>query len=206
MIVFVDECGDPGFKLERDSSKLFVIGLIMFNSINNATVCESAIIELRNKLKITDDYEFHFNNCSNKRRESFFYQIINHDFFYYAIVIDKSRISKDCFKDAKDFYRYACGMVFESAKQQLNNATVIIDKSHDKRFALELSSFLQKMNEKDFRFIKKVKMKKSAGNNLIQMADMITGAVNRSFKKKRGSEHFRRIIKHREVKVVTWPK
>ncbi len=31
MLVFIDDSGDPGFKLDKGSSKFFVISLVIFN-------------------------------------------------------------------------------------------------------------------------------------------------------------------------------
>ena len=51
--------------------------------------------------------------------------------------------------------------------------------------------------------IKKVAMEASHSNNLVQLADMICGAVNRSFTS--GDDAYRTIIKRHEKFVQRWP-
>ena len=101
-------------------------------------------------------------------------------------------------------------MVFENAKQYLNQATVIFDGSGSKDFRRQLHSYLKrKINDrgKSFSYIKKVKMQDSSKNNLIQMADMICGAVRRSFRSdEKQDQQYRDIIRHREIYVQFWPK
>ena len=54
--------------------------------------------------------------------------------------------------------------------------------------------------------IKKVKMQDSKGNNLLQLADMVAGAINRSLHGLRENSLYREIIKSREIYVQSWPK
>lgn len=57
-----------------------------------------------------------------------------------------------------------------------------------------------------FRCIKRVKVQNSAGNNLLQLADTVSGAINRSFSQKRDAQEYRQIIAHREISVEVIPK
>jgi hypothetical protein len=52
------------------------------------------------------------------------------------------------------------------------------------------------------RRVKRAKLSDSHGNDLIQLADMICGAVMRSFK---GDDRFRALVKRREFEVRAWP-
>jgi hypothetical protein len=101
-------------------------------------------------------------------------------------------------------------LVFENAKQYLNQATVIFDGSGSKDFRRQLHSYLKrKINDKDksYSYIKKIKIQDSSKNNLIQMVDMICGAVRRSFRSDaKQDQQYRDIIRHREIYVQFWPK
>jgi hypothetical protein len=56
------------------------------------------------------------------------------------------------------------------------------------------------------RFIRKVKVQDSQKNNLVQLADMVCGAVARSYTQKEDAQRCRRLIAHREIYVQFWPK
>ena len=63
------------------------------------------------------------------------------------------------------------------------------------------------MNEEDKKLIKKVKMQRSVGNNLLQLADYVAGVINRSVQaRKKFAREYRKIIAHREIYVQIWPK
>lgn len=110
------------------------------------------------------------------------------------------------YKDS--FYKYAAGPVFEDAKAQLIDATVVLDECGSRDFRKQLSKYLKgRINDGERVLIKKVKMEPSHSNNLLQLADMICGAVSRSFDMtKQNRMEFRRLIRHRELKLQVWPR
>ena len=85
---------------------------------------------------------------------------------------------------------------------------MVIDKSGNLDFRRQLAKYLRrKLNEEGKKLIKKVKMQRSRGNNLLQLADYIAGVINRSVQgRKKFAEEYRKIIAHREIYVQTWPK
>jgi hypothetical protein len=120
-------------------------------------------------------------------------------------VINKSKLFGEGFKHKESFYKYASSLLFENAKDKLQNAIVVIDESGRKAFKYQLATYLKKkINTKDRVCIKKVKMQDSRSNNLLQLADMVAGAVNRSLSKKK-RDGFRDMISAREIFVQIWP-
>jgi hypothetical protein len=100
-------------------------------------------------------------------------------------------------------------LVFQNAKPHLRDAIVVIDRSGGEDFRKQLGTYLsRKVNEKDGPpLIRKVKTERSHNNNLLQLADMVCGAVARSFKvEKSDSQIYREWIRHRELKVQIWPR
>ena len=154
-------------------------------------------------------FEFHFNKCRRDFRRQFLEAIAPYQFFYYGIVIDKApnKLWGKGFQYKDSFYKYSCSLVFENAKAFLNNATVIIDGSGSKDFRKQLERYFKKhLNNPGQRFIRRVKPQDSRKNNLLQLADMIVGAIHRSFGTKTDADQYRTIINHREIRVQLWPK
>lgn len=206
MLVFIDESGDPGLKLTAGSSTYFVIALVVFEDNEEALACDQRIQLLKHELG-RDNEEFHFKRNSDKVREAFIKAVGPYEFFYYAIILNKRGLYGDGFKDKKSFYKYACNLLFENAKEKLVHATVVIDKSGSLDFQRQLARYLRKRINNDLKRIKSLKMQRSAGNNLLQLADYIAGIVNRSVQhKKKKFENFRKMIAHREIRVQIWPK
>jgi hypothetical protein len=210
MLVFIDESGDPGLKIEKGSSRYFTVSLVVFEERDEALACDQRIDLLRKELGWESNSEFHFKRNSDKVRRAFLQAVAPYNFFYYGIIINKNpqKLWGEGFRDKKSFYKYACGLVFENAKEKLESAIIIIDKSGNLDFRRQLAKYLRKrINEKDKKLIKKVKMQRSGGNNLLQLADYVAGVINRSVqKKKKYSEEYRKIIAHREIRVQIWPR
>ena len=141
-------------------------------------------------------------------REAFLKAVLPYQFFYYGIVVNKAELFGEGFKNKESFYKYACGLLFENAKEKLEKTTVVIDESGRKLFKYQLAKYLRsKINTTDKKYIKKVKMQDSKKNNLLQLADMISGAINRSLgESKKNKNLFRDIVKAREIFVQVWPK
>ena len=208
MLIFVDESGDTGLKIEQGSSKFFSVALVVFEELDEATACDQRIGLLRRELGWDEHSEFHFKRNSDKVRRAFLQAVAPYNFFYYGIVINKEKLWGEGFRDKRSFYKYTSGLVFQNAKEKLSKAIVVIDESGNLDFKRQLARYLRsKINEEPRKIIAKVKMQRSGSNNLLQLADYIAGVINRSTQ---GSKKFileyQRFIAHRKIYVQTWPK
>ena len=136
MLVFIDESGDTGLKVNRGSSRYFVIGLISFEENDEALACDQRIELLKRELKLPKGSEFKFGKLRKEQRIKFFEAVLPYSFFYFAIVLNKdtNKLYGEGFAIKESFYKYTCSLVFENAKPYLKNATVIIDGSGSREF------------------------------------------------------------------------
>ncbi len=210
MLVFIDESGDSGLKIKEGSSRYFTVALVLFSDNEEAQACDRRIALLKHELGWDNNEEFHFKRNSNRVRSAFLQAVSPYEFFYYGIVINKDpkKLWGDGFKDKHSFYKYACNLVFQNAHDDLEKATVVIDKSGNQEFRNQLATYLRrKINNEGKKCIGKVKMQRSNSNNLLQLADYIAGMINRyCLKKKRNHEKYHRMIAHREMNIQVWPK
>jgi hypothetical protein len=206
MLVFVDESGDAGMKLNAGSSSLFIVTAVLFEDFDEANKCDAHIDALRAELGLSPYHEFHFNKCSKRIRSQFLDAVAPFDFFYLAVVVDKPKLQNPGFQQKESLVKYASGLVFENAKPHLRDAIVVIDANGSKDFRNQLSVYLKKRVRDDagYHLIKKVKTSRSHGNNLVQLADMVSGAVWRSFKQE--DDSYRQLVSARELKVEVWPR
>ena len=209
MLVFIDESGDPGLKIESGSSRFFTIGLVLFEDREEATACDQRIELLKRELGWDTKSEFHFKKNSDRVRTAFLAAVSPYNFFYYGIVINKDpkKLFGDGFKNKDSFYKYACGLIFQNAKDKLRDAIVVVDKSGSLDFRNQLATYLRRKVNADQRLIRSVKMQRSEGNNLLQLADYVASVINRSISNERkNADEFRRLIAPRELYVQIWPK
>jgi hypothetical protein len=207
MLVFVDESGDSGMKGKDGSSAFFVITAVLFEENESAEECDRAINKVREECFPGRFAEFHFNKCSNAHRIRFLQAVAPMDFFYLSFVLDKTKLYGPGFSYKESFYKYTAKLLFENAKPYLKNATVTIDRSGNRDFRLQLEKYLKKKINVDDEIIRKIKTEPSHSNNLIQLADMVCGAIGRSYKPDKVDRMtYRKIIGHRELGVQLWPK
>jgi hypothetical protein len=209
MLVFVDESGDTGLKLDKGSSPYFIITLVLFEDDEEAHALDIRIDLLRHELNLPNDFEFRF--CQNplKVKQPFFEAISSYGFFYFSIIMNKSELFGPGFRFKNSFYKYTSSLIFENAKPYLNNAIVVFDGSGSRDFKKEFDAYLRKKinaTERGCCYIRKVKMQNSKNNNLIQLADMICCAVANTLKSVGKQPDFRQMVRHREVYVQMWPK
>jgi len=208
MLCFIDESGDPGLKLGAGSSKYFVVALVVFNDHDEALATDQRITLLRRELRLHEQFEFRFNHLKQEFREAFLKAVSPYDFFYFGIVINKAKLFGPGFRFKESFYKYTCGLVFENAKSHLGDAIVVIDGSGSRDFRRQLGSYLRaRVNQRPLssRYIREIKLQESHRNNLLQLADMVSGAIARAYSDKADAEAYRQIIQHREIFVQFWP-
>ena len=209
MLVFVDESGDTGLRLAKGSSDLFTVALVVFEENDEAQAADDRIALLRRELRKPVKFEFHFKENSDTVRRAFLEAVVPYNFFYFGFVINKAKLSPTSFPTTDAFYRYVCGLVFESAKPYLDEAVVKIDASGGRKFQRQLASCLKtkiNTNEANSQRIRRITAADSDRNNLLQLADMVCGAVSRSFREEKvNASEFHRIIKHREILVQVLP-
>jgi hypothetical protein len=95
--------------------------------------------------------------------------------------VDKRKLYGARFKKPKEFYEFSVGIVSENIRPLLDNSKIIIDKNGDRPFRQRFGEGLKRqVRDKEGNcLIKKVTMEASQSNNLLQLADMICGAVVR---------------------------
>ncbi len=177
MLVLIDESGDPGFK--DNSSRYFILTMIVFREADDhgrypkaeqaASVIKDAMISTRHKP------EFHFTDCSQRVRNSFFAALNSStcDFEVYSLVVDKKLIVSDHLKKSpQKFYNFMLKQLMTHSP--IEGATVKIDGQKSKAFRKALQSYLRQGNH---GMLAKLKFSDSKQDLLIQLADMACGAV-----------------------------
>ena len=190
MLAFVDESGDTGRKILNRSSRYFVVAVVLFRENEDAHACDAAIKRLRRSLNLPERYEFHYAQNHRRIKEAFLRTVSSHRFDYYTFAIDKGTTNAARLRTAfsEGMYKFAARRVFEIAKPRLTqNISVIIDEIGGNRFRNELVTHLRNHITDDVgnTLIGDVKIHRSSGNELIQLADYVAGITNRSL---RGSQ------------------
>lgn len=183
MLVFIDDSGDPGFKIEKGSSPVFVIACVIFDDELEAEKTAVAIKEFRRKLKKSDNFEFKFNKANREFRLQFLEHVSRFQFRFRAIVFEKTKIKSNELKTSKQsFYNYAIKMVLKHNFGTIKEAKIRLDGHGDRIYKREVIRYLRKeLNNKENRVFQKLQFVDSKSNVLIQLTDMIAGAIHRKY-------------------------
>lgn len=178
MLIFIDESGDPGFKLTRGSTSHFVVVMVIFDknedAEDTAQVIKQALVDLNVKP------EFKFSNSRDYVRTEFFTRTKRCRYRIRALVVNKKVIySPNLRQNDEKFYNYFVQQLINFEELKLNNASIKIDGSGDREFKKELLRYLRSQIRPNLTF--KVKFVDSHRDYLIQLADMVAGAISRSY-------------------------
>jgi hypothetical protein len=198
MLVFIDDSGCAGFKLDKGSSKFFVISAIIFDDNLEAEKTAISIKELRRELFKRDDVEFKFNKSRKEIRVKFLETVKKHKFRIRCLVVDKELLYSPELKGEKNsFYSYIIKTMLKHSNEAIMDAKIRIDGSGDRTFRRSFISYLRReLNAKDRKILQNCKLVDSKSDSLIQMADMVVGAIHRSYQKdKNDSQIYKDIIK-----------
>jgi len=151
MLIFIDESGDTGRKINRGSSRYFLVSIVLFSENEEAESCDRRISRLRIELRKSDNFEFHFTNNSHKVRLNFLKATKSYRFIYFSVVIDKNprKLQGPEFRTKESFYKYVCQMVMTNALPYFDTATVVIDQCGSKSFRKNLARHLRSKIEKN---------------------------------------------------------
>jgi len=187
MIVFVDDSGDAGFKLDKGSSSHFVIALVIFDDELEAEQTATAIKKLRRELKFSDETEFKFFKSKSSVRQKFLYSVNPFKFRVRCIVVNKAILHSEKLRgDKNSFYGYVIKTALKNSEGSIVDAKIRIDGGGDRIFRKSFLSYLSReLNSRENKIAKNCKFVDSKGNVLIQLADMIAGSIRRSYDKDR---------------------
>jgi len=186
MLVFIDESGDPGFKLKKGSTPIFVAALVAFRDHDQARAAHDAIEAAAIRLYIKP--EFKFSKCREEVRDAFFEAVRPFVFCVRAIVVHKERIYSPHLRAQKEaFYSFFVKSMLKFDNGLLTEAQIVIDGSGDRAFKREMGAYFRR--ELGAAKIKSLVFNDSQSDRLVQLADMCAGAIARSFRDDRDEPH-----------------
>lgn len=172
-----DESGDASFKFGKGASKTFVIAVIATEEPEILRDCLSEIVKIR---KLHQNYEFKFHKITSKNVKKAVFEILaREDFRAWAIVVDKT-VLPDTFKfmTGLDFYLYFVTEIINHIPvEEQDGALLILDQFGNKgSISTNTRKALKSRNiQSHFR---RIVARDSATEPLIQIADLLAGAVS----------------------------
>ena len=200
MLVFIDESGDQGFS--EKSTPYMAFAMVIFKNYTDAKATSDAITDLGIRRR-----EFKFKSSTPNVRDAFFNAITPRKFDVRAVVIRKGKflqlVNGLPLNFSKGQFLYYFGLNELLTSYPLKGATVRLDKRADKQLKVFMAVQKSMLNKGKKGTIKEYNMKDSESSNLIQLADMVVGAVARSYdSSKPNHNRWRRKLQLKSSEIV----
>jgi hypothetical protein len=171
-----DESGDASFDFEKGASRHFVIAVIATSSPDNV---RGALEKIRQNLKLASKYEFGFHKLASKKlREKVFISVSQMDFEAWAILVDKATLGES-FRAMTGLERYlffVAELIRSIPDEKRFDGTLILDEfGYPDQTKNELKRILKSLNIK--HGFRRISIRRSKSEPLIQIADLIAGAI-----------------------------
>ena len=200
-LVFIDDSGDPGFKIGASSSTFVMAGAIFIDPAV-ASLVNKAISEYRRSLGWKDEHEFKFRTASKDVKLELLKIVCRYDFDIYAVYIRKADFPNMAkIADSSKLYNWAAIELLKI--MPLDEAVIKMDGKYTKQYKLRVKSYMrQELNSPGRKRIEKFNTSDSRRDNLIQLADIVVGSINRSLQNdKTDSEDYIRIIRKKIIEL-----
>lgn len=200
-LIFIDDSGDPGFK-EGVSSPTFVLAAALFIDIEEATELNKAISNYRKFLGWKDEHEFKFRKAPRKIKLHFLEIANKYHFDIYAVYINKKDYpSVFKFSDDEKLYNWATKELLSI--MPLREASIKADGKYGKKYKQRVKTYIRKeLNSKTNKRVNDFDIVDSNRDNLIQLADIIVGSINRSLQDdKNNSDEYINIIRKKIIRL-----
>lgn len=174
-----DEAGDISFRFERGASRYFVMAVL---GTQEPDSLRDLLANVRQKAHLPKNFDFHFNSLASAKLRNFLFESLSErDFEVWGIIIDKTNLS-DAFRylvPGLDFYLYfASELIQKIPADKREGGTLILDEfGQPEQTRDELKRI---MKERGIRHgFNRIAVRRSQSEPLIQVADLVAGAILR---------------------------
>jgi len=173
-----DEAGDVSLNFEKGASRYFVPAFIATKQPDRL---RDMIANLRERLDLSPTHEFKFHRMTSAEiRNEVFQTLIHADFEAWALIVDKTRLPKlfETTESIEIYTHFITELLGIIPTDLQKDATLILDEfgsTPDLRTELRRTMTKRHMP----RLFKRVIVRSSHRESLIQIADLVAGAIMR---------------------------
>ena len=178
-----DEAGDASLNFKKGASRYFVIAVV---ATQDADSLRAVLGDLRKREKFTQGFEFHFNSMtSEKLRVKTLSALQSADFRAWALVVDKTTMPLPLRAlTGMELYLFMVAELISRIPLELRRkGTLILDEVGSAEVALVKLKRMLKAHNVRHEF-SRIFFRRSRSEDLIQVADLVAGAILRRDSKK----------------------
>jgi hypothetical protein len=173
-----DESGDASLNFGKGASRFLVIAVV---ATKDADGLRSTLVELRKQENLADNFEFRFNDlASSKILGKAMSALHGADFMAWALVVDKTTLPKiaQYSLDMGLYFYFLVDLASRIPVEYRNKGTLILDEVGSANTALAKLKRTFKTYGVRHEF-SRIFFRRSRSEDLIQIADLVAGAILR---------------------------
>ena len=173
-----DESGDTSFNFKKGASRYFVVTVI---ATQDPDSLRNLLTEVRRAAHLPQGFDFHFNSlASQKLRDLVFSTLQRGDFDAWGIIADKFSLPEAFLSmSGLDFYlHFVASLIREIPSQKRAGGTLILDEyGYPDKTRDELKRVMKA--RRIIHGFRRISIRRSQSEPLIQVADLVAGAILR---------------------------
>jgi hypothetical protein len=200
-VIYLDESGNPDIS-DLDPPVL-IIAAVVIQSRQDLSGMDQRFKNAFAVIKRPEEHELKSKGLSVAKHGRVLRELSLLEYQWAAACFDKSKLTSAGFADPKTFYRYAFQFLIGDLLTVAWQADLVIDGSSTPEFQAALESYLRRQNSGlPINKLGEIKFATSSKERLVQLADLVAGAVRRSVE---GERVPLREIEHQMINLQFWP-
>jgi hypothetical protein len=200
-VIYLDESGNPN--VADLNPPVLVIGAVVIESRQDLAARDQRFRNAHALIKRPATHELRTVGLSADNHAKVLHELSLLDYQWAAACFDKARLAQSDFMSPAAFYRYAFQFLIGDLLTIAWRADLVIDEHSTPAFQAQLEGYLRRQNSGlPVNRLGSVTFSSSSSQRLIQLADLIAGAVRRSVE---GERRPLREIEHKMINLEFWP-
>lgn len=210
-LAFIDESGNTDLDTsKRDVSKYFIVCAVIIDSDNFQPLSES-VEQLRQKYFQTGEIKSSKvrDRDNHERRIKILSSILELDFKFYAIAVEKEALRNDGgFPHKRSFLKFINGLLYRQLFESYPAIKVYADEHGGEEFKESFRNYIETNHKPDLFWESEINLVSSQDNTLVQLADFLAGTLAKVYEGKSNQalkESYRLLLKQKALDVKEWP-
>jgi len=196
--IYIDDSGDAGIEKSNTDQLVIAAVVVADEAIKNSLT--DAINRFRRDLGWNELDEFKFSKMNKETLVKLISFIRDYDYKAYVVVLDKKKIDKGYTVEGSiPIFNFTLKELLKRVGK--NKQMITVDGKFSKKKATEVRAYLRQHLRKAGIVDAKIMFSDSRKEPLIQLADIVAGAIARSYKDKPDAQRYLELLKSKIIMI-----
>ena len=206
-LAFIDEIGDNGLDFSKSgTSTHFIVSAVIIEE-SKLNELETQVESIRSKYFQKGEMKSKSIGINDERRIKILKSLLDVDFHFFSIVVDKRRLKTKGFEYKQSFYKHLHTRLDSELFRLFPSIKIVADEHGHDKFKQEFINYVNRRHIRDL-FNQNFILSNSKSSPLIQLADIISGTLARCFEVSKISnvkDQFFALLKSKTLEIREWP-